>query len=78
MSLMSNRLLIIFVIGLSVTLGEFSSRFLKCYLFCSIRSSWLAAFSLAIKVVFLLMTSFTVSHAIRDFLSLTEILILLI
>ena len=43
-----------------------------------IRFSWLAAFSLALKVLFLLLTSFIVCHAIRDCLSSTECRILLI
>ena len=67
-------LLIIFMIGLPVTLGEFPNRFFKCSLFVCIRSSWLAA----LNVFFLPLTSFTVGHAIRDCLSSTEFLILLI
>ena len=40
-SLMSNWLLIIFVIGLSVIFGDFPSRFLKCFFHFCIHSSWL-------------------------------------
>ena len=76
-SLMSNWLLIMFVIGSSVTFWDFRSRFLK-YCFQCIRSSWLAAFSLALAVLFLLLTSFTVCHDILNCLSSTESLILLI
>ena len=74
-SLMSSWLLIIF--GLSVTLREFPSRFLKCSFYICIRSTRLADFSLALKALLLLLTSFTVCHAIWDCLS-TEFLILLI
>ena len=77
-SLMSNRLLIIFVRSLSVTFGEFPNRFLKCSFHMWIRSFWLSAFSIAFKVLFFLFTLFTVCHAIRDCLSSTEFLILLI
>ena len=55
--------------SLSVTLGEFRCRFLKCSFQICIRSSWLAAFSLAIGVLFFLLTLLTVCHAIRNFLS---------
>ena len=45
--------LIIFLIDLSVISGTFPSRFLKCsFHYCSF-SSWLAAFCLAFKVLFL-------------------------
>ena len=54
------------------------SKFLKCCFHGCIRSSLLAAFSLAFAVIFLLLTSFTVWHAIIDCLSSTEYLILLI
>ena len=74
---MSSWLLIIFVIILSVTFGEFPSRFLKYSFYMCIHSSCLAAFSLALEV-FLLLTSFTVYHAIRDYLSSIKFLILLI
>ena len=43
--LMLSWLLIIFVIGLSVTLGNFPNTFLKCFFHICIHSSWLAAFS---------------------------------
>ena len=77
-SLMSSWLLIIFVIGSSVTFRGFPSKSSKCYFHRCIRSSWLAAFSLAFEVLFLLLTSFTVCYAILDCLSSTEPLILLI
>ena len=77
-SSMSHWLLIIFVIGSCVTFGGFPSKFSKCCFHRCIRSSWLVAFSLAFTVLFLLLTSFAVCHAIIDFLSLTESLILLI
>ena len=77
-SLMSNRLLIIFMIGSCVTFGSFPSKFTKsCFHWC-IRSSWLVSFSLAFTVLFLLLSSFTVFHAILDCLSSTESLILMI
>ena len=77
-SLMSSRLQMIFVIGSSVTLGDFPSRFLKCCFNRYIRSSWLEAFCLALVMLFLLLTSFNVCHAILDCLSSTDFLILLI
>ena len=77
-ALVSRRLLIIFVIGSSVNFGVFSSKFSKCFFHWCFRSSWLAAFSLVLAVLFFLLTSFTVCHAILDFLSSTESLILLI
>ena len=55
-SLMSCWLLIIFVIGSSVTFGGFPSKFSKCYFHRCVRSSWLAAFILALAVLFLLLT----------------------
>ena len=76
-SLMSSWFLI-FVIGSSVTLGDFPSRFLMCSFRKCIRFSWLAAFSFALAELFILLTSFTVCHAIQDFLSSTECQILLI
>ena len=51
---------LIFVIGLSVSLGDFSNRFLKCSFHMCIRSSWL-------EVLFLLLTSFAVCHANKDY-----------
>ena len=77
-SLISNGLLIIFVIDSCVTFGGFPSKFSKCCFHGCIRSSWLLAFSLAFAVLFLLLTLFTVCHAILDCLSSTESLILLI
>ena len=76
--LMSSWLLIIFLIGSSVTFGGFSSKFSKCYFHRCIRSSWLAAFRLAFADHFLLLISLTVCHVILDFLSSTKCLILLI
>ena len=76
--LMSHCLLIILVIGSWVTFGGFPSKFLKCCFHSCIHSSWLVAFSLAFAVFFLLLTLFTVCHAIPDCLSSTEFLILLI
>ena len=76
-SLMSDCLLIIFVISSCVTFGGFPSRFWKFYMFHSfIHSCWFVAFSLALAVLFLLLTSFIVCHAILDCLSSTESLIL--
>ena len=75
LSLISCKLLMIFVIRSSVPLGNFPSRFLKCCLHRYIRSSWLAVFSFALVLLLLLLTSFTVCHAI---LSSTEFLTLLI
>ena len=77
-SLMSNCLLIILMIGSCITFGGFLSKFLKCCFHSWFCSSWLVAFSLAFAVLFLLLTSFTVCHAILDCLSSTEFLILLI
>ena len=67
-----------FVIGSSVTFWGFPSKVLKCCFHRYIHSSWLVAFSLAFAVLFLLLTLFTVCHAILDCLSSTESLILLI
>ena len=78
LSLMSSWLLIIFLIAFSVTLGDFPSRFLKCSFHMCIRFSWLEDLVLALEALFLLLTSFTVCHAIRDCLCSTEFLILLI
>ena len=75
-SLMSNCLHIILVIGSCVTFGGSPSKFSKCCFHRCIRSCWPVAFSLAFPVLFLLLTSFTVCHAILDCLSLTESLIL--
>ena len=60
LSLTSNWLLI-FVIGLSVTLRDFHI-FLKCSFHMCIRSSWLAAFNLALGVLFLSLTQFPGRH----------------
>ena len=75
-SLMSYCLLIILVIGSSVTFDGFPSRFWKYYFHSFIRSCWFVAHSLALGVVFLQLTSFIVCHAILDCLSYTESLIL--
>ena len=77
-NLMSSWLLITFMIGPSVTFGRFPSEFSKCCFHRCIRSSRLVAFSLSFAVLFLLLTSFTVCHAILDCLSSTVFLILLI
>ena len=72
-SLKSNCLLIILVIISCVTFGGFPSRFSKCCFQSFILSCWFVAFSLA--MIFFLLTSFIVSHAILDCLSSTESLI---
>ena len=77
-SLISNCLLIIIMIGSCVTFRGFPSQFWKCCFHSCVHSSWLVAFSLAFTVLFLLLTSFTVCHAILDYLSSTKSLILLI
>ena len=75
-SLMSKFLLIILVTGSCVTFRGFPSKFSKwCFHRC-IRFCWQVAFGLAFVVLFLLLTSFTVCHAILDCLSSTEFLIL--
>ena len=53
-------------IGSSVTYGGFPSKFPKCCFYWYIRFSWLAAFSLSLAELFLLLTSFTVCLAILD------------
>ena len=75
-NLMSNCLLIILVIGSWVISGVFPGKFSKCCFHWCIRSCWLVAFSLTLVVLFLLLTSFIVCHAILDCLSSTESLIL--
>ena len=76
--LMSNWFLIIFVIKLSVTYGESLSRHFKWSFHICINSSWLAAFNLALKMIFPLNTLFTVCHATQDSLFSTKIQILLV
>ena len=76
LSLMSNCLLIILVIGSCVTFGGFPSRFSKCCFHSFILSYWFVAFNLALAVLFLLLPSFIVCQAILDCLSSTESLIL--
>ena len=75
---MTDNLSIIFLIGLSVTFGDFSNRFLKCSFHKCIHSSCLAVLSLALEVLFFVFRSITVCHAIQDCLSSIEFLILLI
>ena len=75
-SLMSNCLLIILVIGSCVTFRGLASRFSKCCFHSFILSCWFAAFSFALAVLFLRLTSFIVCQAILDCLSSTESLIL--
>ena len=75
-SLMSNCLLIILVIDSCVTFSGFPSRFSKCCFHSFILSCWFIAFSFALTVLFLLLTSFIVCRAILDCLSSTESLIL--
>ena len=75
-SLMSNCLLIILVIGSCVIFGGSPSKFSKCCFHSFILSYWFAAFSFALAVFFLLLTSFIVCQAILDCLSSTESLIL--
>ena len=65
-TLMSSLLLMIFVIVSSVSLGDFPRRFLKCCFHRGIRSSLLVAFSLALTVLFLLLSSFTYCHYMLD------------
>ena len=76
LSLMSNCLLIIVVIGSCVIFGGFPSRFSKCCFHSFILSCWFEAFSFALAVFFLLLTSVIVCQAILDCLSSTESLIL--
>ena len=75
-SLISNCFLIILVIGSCVTFSGFPRRFSKCCFHSFLLSCWLAAFNLALAVLFLLLTSFIDSQAILDCLSSTESLIL--
>ena len=71
-SLMPNCLLKILAIGLCMTFRGFPSKSSKCFSHCCIRSSLLVVFSLAFAMLFLLLTSFSVCHAILDGLSFTE------
>ena len=75
-SLISNCLLIILVAGSCVTFGGFPRRFSKFCFHSFILSCWFVAFSLALAVLFILLTSLIVCHAILDCLSCTESLIL--
>ena len=70
-SLMYSWLLIIFVIGSSVTFSGFPSKFSKCCFHRYIHSFWLVAFSLALTVLFLQLISFTIWQVILDGLSST-------
>ena len=72
--LMSSWSLIIFLLGSSVTLEDFPSRFLKCYFCKRICSSWLGTFSLALEVLFVLLTTF-IFPCFRGFPSSLEFLI---
>ena len=74
--LMSSRVLMSFWIGLSVISRGFSCRFLKCSFHFRSLSSWQATFSFALKMHFLLLTTFTVCHALHDCLFSIEFLIL--
>ena len=71
LSLMSCWILIIFMIGLSVTLGDFPSRLVKCSFHTCIRSSGLAAFSLALEVLLYVYRSLSLSLFLSFFLSLS-------
>ena len=62
-SLMSNCLLIILVIGSCVIFGGFPSRFSKCCFHSFILYCWFAAFSFALAVFFLLLTSFIICQS---------------
>ena len=75
-NLMSNCLLIILVIGSCLTFGGFPSRFLKGCFHSFICSCWLVAFSLALAMLFLLLTLFIICHSILDCLSSTKSVIL--
>ena len=66
------------MIGSCVTFRGFQSKFLKCCFHSCIRSSWLVSFSLALEVLFLLLTLVTVCYAILDCPSSTQSLILLV
>ena len=71
-SLMSNCLLIILVIGSCIIFYGFPSKFSKCCFHSFILSGWFAAFSFALGVFFLLLTSCIVCQGILDCLSSTE------
>ena len=75
-SLRSNCLLIILMLGSCLTFGGFPCKFSKCCFHMCTRSSWLVFFILAFAILFLLLTWFTVGHAILYFLSSSESLIL--
>ena len=77
-SLISNCLQRILVIGSCVTFVWCPSKFTKCCFHSCIRSFSLVSFSLAFSVLFLLLTSFIVYHAILGCLSSTKSLILFI
>ena len=62
-----------FWIGLSVITKEFPSEILKGFFHLWDLSSWLAAYSFVLEVLFLPMTFFSVSHAICACLSFTEL-----
>ena len=73
---MSNCLVIILLIGSCLIFGGFPRRFPKCCFHSFILHCWFVAFSLALAVLFLLLTSFIVCHAILDCISSNESLIL--
>ena len=76
LSLMSNCILILLVIGSCVTFDGFPSRFSKCCFHSFILSCWFVAFNFALAGLILLLTSFIVCQAILDCVSSTESLIL--
>ena len=76
LSLISNCLLIILVIGSCVNFGGFPCRFSKWCYHRFILSCCFAAFNFTLIVLFLLLTAFIVCQAILDCLSSTELLIL--
>ena len=75
-SLVSNCLLLILVTVSCVNFGWFPNKFSKCCFHRYIRSRWPVAFSLALAMLFLLLTSITVCPAIVDCLFSTDSLIL--
>ena len=75
-SLMSNCFFIIHEIGSCVPFGGCPSKFSKCCFHRCVRSCWLIVFSLALAVLFFLLTSFIVFHAILACLSSNESLFL--
>ena len=76
--LMSCWSLIISLVGLSIISRGFLRNFLKCSFYFRSLSSWLAAFSFALEVLFLPHTSFSVCHincdSLQNFCHLDHIL----